>query len=286
MSIKAALPTGVLPRLPVQVNVRSFKSASLRTSIIMHAKIEEINTDDTPGVSTLLDRDFKYVIFFARVRIQFNYSKNKMLKPRKLLAFPNYHAPFLCRVVELNEDAFAEGTSAAAIEEEIKEEEEELQSAAAASTRSPPSRTPTGDGPKRSKDAINAGLELFAQENYAGAVEMFQLALELPGSGFMRMAGSPKEYACASEGEEQAALYNMACAYCRMNQASAALTCLEALLENGFDDFDALKTDADLAAARQGSEFAKLIGRYDGVLAKLFGKKKNEPTGEKPWIQW
>jgi hypothetical protein len=60
MSLKAALPTGVLPRLPVQVqNVRAFKSANLRTSIIMHAKIEEINTDDTPGVSTLLDRDFK-----------------------------------------------------------------------------------------------------------------------------------------------------------------------------------------------------------------------------------
>ena len=114
---------------------------------------------------------------------------------------------------------------------------------------------------------------------------MFQLALELPGSGFMRMAGSPKEYACPSEGEEQAALYNMACAYCRMNKASAALTCLEALLESGFEDYNALKTDADLAAAR-GPELDKLIGKYDGVLAKLFGKKKNEPAAEKPWIQW
>ena len=33
-----------------------------------------------------------------------------------------------------------------------------------------------------------------------------QLSLELPGRGFMRLAGSPKEYACASEGEENAAL--------------------------------------------------------------------------------
>ena len=33
-----------------------------------------------------------------------------------------------------------------------------------------------------------------------------QLSLELPGSGVMRLAGSPKEYSCASEGEENAAL--------------------------------------------------------------------------------
>jgi len=153
--------------------------------------------------------------------------------------------------------------------------------------RTPPSQTPSGDGPKRSKDAISAGLDLFAQANYTAAVEMFQLALELPGAGSMRMAGSPKEYACASEGEEQAALYNMACAYCKLNQASAALTCIEALLESGFEDFNALKTDADLAVARQeASAFNKLLGNYDGVLAKLFKKKKNEPAGEKPWIQW
>lgn len=33
-----------------------------------------------------------------------------------------------------------------------------------------------------------------------------QLSLELPGSGVMRLAASPKEYSCASEGEENAAL--------------------------------------------------------------------------------
>ncbi len=182
----------------------------------------------------------------------------------------------------MNEDAFAEGTSTA----EIEEEKEEPETTATSSARTPPVQNPSGEGPRRSKDAINAGLDLFAHANYTGAVEMFQLALELPGSGFMRMAGSPKEFACPSEGEEHAALYNMACAYCKMNQASAALTCIEALLESGFEDFNALKTDADLAAARQGSEFDKLISKYDGVLAKLFKKKKNEPSGEKPWIQW
>jgi tetratricopeptide (TPR) repeat protein len=194
----------------------------------------------------------------------------------------NFYPFSVCRVVELNEDAFAESTSAATVEEKPEEESETT----TATTRTPPSQTPSGDGPKRSKDAINAGLDLFTQANYTGAVEMFQLALELPGSGFMRMAGSPKEYACPSDGEEQAALYNMACAYCKLNQGSAALTCIEALLESGFEDFNALKTDADLAVARQGTDFNKLLGKYDGVLAKLFKKKKNEPAGEKPWIQW
>ena len=89
---------------------------------------------------------------------------------------------------------------------------------------------------------------------------MFQLALELPGSGFMRMAGSPKEYACASEGEEQAALYNMACSYCRMGQPSAALTCLEALLDSGFEDYNAIRSDPDLASAR-GGELDKLVSK-------------------------
>ena len=35
------------------------------------------------------------------------------------------------------------------------------------------------------------------------------LRLQLPGSGVMRMSGSVREYSCASEGEENAALYNM-----------------------------------------------------------------------------
>lgn len=48
-------------------------------------------------------------------------------------------------------------------------------------------------------------------------------------------AGSVREYSCPSPGEENAALYNMACAYARMGQRSPALTCIEALLENEFE---------------------------------------------------
>lgn len=62
---------------------------------------------------------------------------------------------------------------------------------------------------------------------------MFNLALELPGNGAYRMATSPREYSCPSDAEENAALYNMACCYAQLGQVSAAMTCLEAVLENG-----------------------------------------------------
>lgn len=110
------------------------------------------------------------------------------------------------------------------------------------------------------KDAIQQGLELFAQQKYAEAVEAFRLSLELPGSGVMREAGSPREFACASEGEENAALYNMACCYCKLGQISSAYTCIEALLENGFEDVHALKSDPDLSPI-QGPKLNELLSK-------------------------
>ena len=34
----------------------------------------------------------------------------------------------------------------------------------------------------------------------------------------MRMSGSVREYSCASDGEENAALYNMACCWAKLGQ--------------------------------------------------------------------
>lgn len=87
---------------------------------------------------------------------------------------------------------------------------------------------------------------------------MFQLALELPGSGMMRMAGSPKEYACPSNGEENAAMYNLACCYAQLGKLEAALTCLEGLNDD-FENWDAMKSDPDLAPLR-GPQLEKLVG--------------------------
>jgi hypothetical protein len=65
------------------------------------------------------------------------------------------------------------------------------------------------------------------------AIDAFNLALELPGNGAYRLPGSPREYLCPSDAEENAALYNLACCYSAMGQRDAALTCIEAVLDNG-----------------------------------------------------
>ena len=57
MSLKAALPSKVLATVqrPASCFVRAPAPLG-RKNVIAHA---EINTEDTPGVSSLLDRDFK-----------------------------------------------------------------------------------------------------------------------------------------------------------------------------------------------------------------------------------
>eukprot|EP00775_Hariotina_reticulata_P003889 gene3890-4144_t len=86
---------------------------------------------------------------------------------------------------------------------------------------------------KKCKDAIDAGLEAFQRKDYLAAIDLFNTALELPGNGAYRLSGSPREYACPSDAEEHACLYNMACCYAQLGQQQAALTCLESILESG-----------------------------------------------------
>lgn len=82
---------------------------------------------------------------------------------------------------------------------------------------------------------------------------------------------------CASEGEEIAALYNLACAYCALGQRDAALASLEGAIETGFKDFDALRSDPDLAPLRgPGLEILLAKAKGQGFLSSLnpFQKKK------------
>lgn len=73
-------------------------------------------------------------------------------------------------------------------------------------------------------------------------------------------AGTVREISCPSDGEEQAALYNMACAYAQLRQTESALTCLEAVLENGFEDMPGLRADPDLQPIH-GSAFDSLMSK-------------------------
>jgi tetratricopeptide (TPR) repeat protein len=156
----------------------------------------------------------------------------------------------------LNENAFGDDATAA--------------SSSAPAISTPPSKAnqkertrgqAAPDGPQRAREAIDLGLQLFAAGNYKAALDNFSLSLELPGSGLMRMAGSPREISCASPGEENSALYNMACCWSRLGEMASGITCLEALLDNGFEDYQALRKDPDLAALRSNPDFDKLLSK-------------------------
>ncbi len=63
---------------------------------------------------------------------------------------------------------------------------------------------------------------------------------------------------CASEGEEIAALYNLACAYASLGKTESALASLEGAFGAGFKDFAGLRSDPDLKSL-QGQKLEGLI---------------------------
>ena len=146
----------------------------------------------------------------------------------------------------------------------------------------------TSRSPKTTREAIDAGLELYDKGDFREALALFTKSLELPGMGAVRLSGRVKEYSCASQGEENAALYNMACCYAQLGQRDSALECLSGLLDNGYEDFEQLRQDEDLAAIR-GQKFDQLLLRFDNPLTKISGalKSRGKDSGtNKPWISW
>ncbi len=163
-----------------------------------------------------------------------------------------------------------------------------------AAASEPPTAASDADAalPRRCRDAIDLGLLAYSEKDYEAAADLFQLALTLPGNGTARLSGSPKEYAVPSAGEENSAIYNLACVYCATGRSAEALECVTAVLNNGFDDVQALRSDPDLAPIRDG--VAKLLAERDAPLAKLArlagslrssdGVPRN--SGSRPWLRW
>ena len=136
--------------------------------------------------------------------------------------------------------------------------------ASSATSSSPSSSSPSsssseiptaldGTTPITCAQAIVAGEDALRSGDASLALKLFEAALDLPGSSAVRLAGSPREYGCASDAEAAAALYNMACAYVALGETGPALTCLEGAVEGGGREIaEAARGDPDLAALREG----------------------------------
>jgi hypothetical protein len=128
-----------------------------------------------------------------------------------------------------------------------------LLNAPAADSGLPPAPAPRtkARAPEDAASAVALGLSLFRAEPRA-ALEQFVSALDMPGSGPRRTKGKPAEL---STGELQAALFNAACCHAQLGEPGEGMAALRAAVDAGFDDWAALRQDADLAPLRQSAEW-------------------------------
>ena len=119
--------------------------------------------------------------------------------------------------------------------------------------------------------AIETGRELFASGDARAALEEFERALTLPGNGTKRDRAKPAEL---SNGERQAALYNIASARCALDDKDGALVALDGCFKAGYAnprsygaaramrDLDAMWDDEDLKLATRTDAFRALTRKY------------------------
>lgn len=135
--------------------------------------------------------------------------------------------------------------------------------------------------PETAAEAIDVGLRFYKSGEYEAALGAFKLALDLKGTGPIRArkakvapAGPSLGYADASVSlNEQIAIhYNCACCYARLDDTQSGLVSLVRAMEAGYDDYDNIKTDADIQPLRDDARFAGILAKFEpqGVLGGVF----------------
>ena len=125
--------------------------------------------------------------------------------------------------------------------------------------------------PDSASEALEAGSKLAGAGDFAGALAYYELAFTLPGAGPLRVRGKPKDL---SGMEKPTAHYNAACCHSQLGAEELALQQLFLAVENGFDDYETLLQDPDLAPVRQSPQFQSLAARLKpspGLFGALFG---------------
>ncbi|EIE19738.1 hypothetical protein COCSUDRAFT_54599, partial [Coccomyxa subellipsoidea C-169] len=114
--------------------------------------------------------------------------------------------------------------------------------------------------PEDARGAIAVGLELYNAGQYETALGIFEKAMNLPGTGIKQFRDKPPTI---SNGEKQAALYNIACCQSRLGKTEPGLMALAGALEAGYEDYQQMREDPDLEAVREDKRFEMLIGKFN-----------------------
>ncbi|BDA46788.1 probable protein MET1, chloroplastic [Coccomyxa sp. Obi] len=114
--------------------------------------------------------------------------------------------------------------------------------------------------PEDARGAIAVGLELYNAGDYETALGIFEKAMNLPGTGLKQFRDKPPTI---SNGEKQAALYNIACCQSRLGKIEPGLMALAGALEAGYEDYQQIREDPDLEVVRADKRFETLIGKYN-----------------------
>lgn len=145
--------------------------------------------------------------------------------------------------------------------------------------------------PESAAEAISKGLRLYKDGQYPEALAAFTGALDLPGTGPIRSrkalvapAGPSRGYADASVSlNEQIAIhYNCACCYSRLDDTQSGLVSLVRAMEAGYDDYQNIRADPDIAPLRADARFEGIVARFEpqGALEGLFAMLSKGTTGE------
>lgn len=133
--------------------------------------------------------------------------------------------------------------------------------------------------PTTFREAEVIGLRFMQEGRHEDALTAFKMAMKLPGSRpdvvRTKMLSGPSPVGGSQGGTEgklvmgldefelQAAHYNMACAYARLENISESVANLKSAFDYGFDNYATVRSDPDLGDVHPTPEFEDLMNKYD-----------------------
>lgn len=124
-------------------------------------------------------------------------------------------------------------------------------------------------------DIFNEGLALFDKSEYQAALEKFEDVIGLEPINYM--GDDFSRYTL----EYRLSHYNVACCLARLEEVDASLIALQEAMESGFEAYDKIRSDPNLANTRKSERFNVLMDMYDEpiinagavkMFKSLFGK--------------